>query len=328
MEKTNNSSKSFMNRTKNFFSFGKPVNSSTNSTSGTNSSNSIKPKSFINKTKNFFSFSKSGNSSTNNVVKNVIVNKQVNQSTNELQKKMVGILGSIKEKMNTKRIIIAIISLILLCLFLYVIISYVYFSQKECYEKKGFFEYLFNFDSSEVCIMEKAPLKPKPLPKEVPRTPLFSDKKEVYHIANQNYTFEQSKCKCESYGGRLATKSELIDAYNNGANWCSYGWSEGQNAYYPTQQCEYDKITEENKRLPKSQQKNCGLPGLNGGHFTNPNLKFGINCYGVKPKGSIHNLKKPYCPPMNFCKLENNYDANNKLDSDEVMGFNNEKWNM
>ena len=27
----------------------------------------------------------------------------------------------------------------------------------------------------------------------------------------------------------------------------------------------------------------CGMPGINGGYFDNPELKFGVNCYGVKP---------------------------------------------
>ena len=28
----------------------------------------------------------------------------------------------------------------------------------------------------------------------------------------------------------------------------------------------------------------CGNPGLNGGFFADPYLKFGVNCYGYKPK--------------------------------------------
>jgi hypothetical protein len=71
----------------------------------------------------------------------------------------------------------------------------------------------------------------------------------------------------------------------------------------------------------------CGKPGLNGGYFANGMLKFGINCYGKKPKGENSNkMKKPYCPPMNFCKLDANYDASHKLDSDEISPFNGEKW--
>ena len=33
----------------------------------------------------------------------------------------------------------------------------------------------------------------------------------------------------------------------------------------------------------------CGNPGINGGYFANPDLKFGVNCYGIKPKKSLSN---------------------------------------
>ena len=28
----------------------------------------------------------------------------------------------------------------------------------------------------------------------------------------------------------------------------------------------------------------CGNPGINGGYFENASLKFGVNCYGYKPR--------------------------------------------
>ena len=27
----------------------------------------------------------------------------------------------------------------------------------------------------------------------------------------------------------------------------------------------------------------CGVPGVNGGYFDNPEMRFGVNCYGAKP---------------------------------------------
>ena len=33
----------------------------------------------------------------------------------------------------------------------------------------------------------------------------------------------------------------------------------------------------------------CGNPGINGGYFANPDLKFGVNCYGIKPKKTSDN---------------------------------------
>ena len=56
-----------------------------------------------------------------------------------------------------------------------------------------------------------------------------NEKPQVFHIANQDYTYNQAKCKCASYNAKLATYSQLVDAHNGGAEWCSYGWSQGQN---------------------------------------------------------------------------------------------------
>jgi len=30
-------------------------------------------------------------------------------------------------------------------------------------------------------------------------------------------------------------------------------------------------------------EQDCGRPGINGGYIANPNVQFGINCYGYKP---------------------------------------------
>ncbi len=226
----------------------------------------------------------------------------------------------------SKYIIILICSLIVLGIIAYMLICYYNYTNTKCYTKKEFMDYLIDFSNPDVCILENEPKQVKSVNLNIPLLPL--EKKEVFHISNQDYTYDQAKCKCESYGARLASKEELTDAYNNGANWCSYGWSEKQSAYYPVQKCEWDKIDTENKRLPDNKKRYCGMPGLNGGFFANPEIKFGANCYGVKPKGKIVKQKQPFCPPMNFCKLESNFQASHKLDTDDIVGFNNEQWNM
>jgi len=149
--------------------------------------------------------------------------------------------------------------------------------------------------------------------------PIFG-KREVFHIANQDYTYEQAKCKCESYNAKLATYDQLVDAYNDGAEWCTYGWSSGQKAYYPTQKCNWEK------KGPEEKLK-CGNPGLNGGFFADPSLKFGVNCYGKKPKGRISKLKDPVCSRGNYCQLPQNFGASNRLETDEISPFNSDKWN-
>ena len=34
----------------------------------------------------------------------------------------------------------------------------------------------------------------------------------------------------------------------------------------------------------KGHENDCGRPGINGGFIDNPNARFGVNCYGHKPK--------------------------------------------
>lgn len=101
---------------------------------------------------------------------------------------------------------------------------------------------------------------------------------EVFHIPSNIYTFEDAKAVCKAYDSRLATYAEIEEAYKQGADWCSYGWSEHQNAFFPTQQAHYDLL----QKVP-GHEHDCGRPGINGGYMQNPNLKLGVNCYGKKP---------------------------------------------
>jgi hypothetical protein len=221
------------------------------------------------------------------------------------------------------------IGIILFGIILYILMkTYYYYSTTECSkggEKKTFWEYISDIYGNEVCDTSKKALTKDFKLSEI-QMPL--EKEEVYHIANQDYTYDQAKCKCESYGGRLATRDEVVNSYNQGASWCTYGWSKGQMAYYPVQQCDYDKMMEDNKDKPPHLQQHCGKPGMNGGYFSNPYIKFGVNCYGVKPKGSAVIEKKPYCPPQNFCKMEKNFQASHKLDTDQIMPFSPGRWNQ
>lgn len=104
-------------------------------------------------------------------------------------------------------------------------------------------------------------------------------KEEVYNIPDNEYTYEDAKAVCKALGSRLATYNEVENAYNNGAQWCSYGWSDGQMALFPTQKETYDNL-----QKIEDHQNDCGRPGVNGGYIKNEHIKFGVNCYGVKPK--------------------------------------------
>lgn len=103
--------------------------------------------------------------------------------------------------------------------------------------------------------------------------------KEVFHLPNNKFTYEGAHEACKRLGSRLATYDEIENAYNNGANWCSYGWSADQLALFPTQKSTYNEL----KQIP-GHENDCGRPGINGGFMKNKLLKFGVNCYGVKPQ--------------------------------------------
>jgi hypothetical protein len=102
---------------------------------------------------------------------------------------------------------------------------------------------------------------------------------QVFNIPGNDYVYPDAKALCAAYGSRLATYKEVEDAYEGGAEWCNYGWSEGQMALYPTQQKTWDEL-----QKIEGHENDCGRPGINGGFIQNPAVKFGVNCYGYKPR--------------------------------------------
>lgn len=135
--------------------------------------------------------------------------------------------------------------------------------------------------------LEKPAVKPPP-PEFVSETKFFDQgaidkilpgRKEVFNIAQDKYTYTDAEPLCKAFGAELASYDQVKDAWQKGADWCNYGWIKGQAAIYPTQQSTYDKL----QAGPKDQRMACGTPGVNGGYFDNPELRFGVNCYGVKP---------------------------------------------
>ena len=115
-------------------------------------------------------------------------------------------------------------------------------------------------------------------PQSVP-VPEITYEKQVFHVPDNKYGFEDAQAICRAYGGKLANYDQVENAYKDGGEWCGYGWSDGQMALYPTQKKSFDKL-----QKIKGHEHDCGRPGINGGYIANPNVKFGVNCYGYKPK--------------------------------------------
>lgn len=117
---------------------------------------------------------------------------------------------------------------------------------------------------------------------------------EVFNLGNNLYTYDDAQAICKSFDSRLATYDEIEESYNDGAEWCNYGWSDAQMILFPTQKSTWKELQKD----PKTKH-NCGRPGINGGHMTNPYVKFGVNCYGKKPdpnklsKSMFDEMNKP-----------------------------------
>jgi len=128
----------------------------------------------------------------------------------------------------------------------------------------------------------------------------------------------------------LATYDEIEQSYNDGAEWCNYGWSQNQMAFFPTQKSTWDELQKDPKK-----KNNCGRPGVNGGYFANPYIRFGVNCYGKKPQATDADLKAmqkttPGVPPLSDKdkKLEEKmkYFKEHANDFMKISSFNANKW--
>ena len=147
--------------------------------------------------------------------------------------------------------------------------------------------------------------------------------KEVFHIAHNVFDYEEAQNICKSYNARLATYDEIENAYNQGANWCSYGWSDDQMAFFPIQKKLYNEL----KKI-SGHENDCGRPGVNGGFVKDKKLKFGANCYGIKPKPK--EIDKKYTHAINHSpaldKDQAELDSMNIHNKYVVAPFNRDKW--
>jgi len=109
-------------------------------------------------------------------------------------------------------------------------------------------------------------------------------RQQVFNISKNTYTYYDAEPLCKALGAELATYEQVKQAYGQGADWCNYGWVKGQMAVYPTQTDTWKQL----QQGPEEQRETCGRPGVNGGYFDNPELRYGVNCYGIKPDQKDH----------------------------------------
>jgi hypothetical protein len=150
------------------------------------------------------------------------------------------------------------------------------------------------------------------------------DDGEVFHVESNTYTYDDAKGVCELLGARLATYEEVERAYQNGANWCSYGWSDEQLALFPIQKSLYNEL----KTIP-GHQHDCGRPGVNGGYIEDGTTQFGVNCYGKKPymteKDSEFMKNYTYTPTIS---QEDQSKIENTVNDILIAPFTKDKWSF
>lgn len=157
--------------------------------------------------------------------------------------------------------------------------------------------------------------------------PTIKFKKQVFNIPGNYYNYSNAKALCQAYGSKLATYKQVEDSYDNGGEWCNYGWSEGQMALFPTQQKTFDNL-----QKIKGHENDCGRPGVNGGFMANPNVQFGVNCYGNKPKitqeeEELMKTATPYPETVQDIAFQKRVDFwKDKVDQILVSPFNYDTW--
>ena len=157
--------------------------------------------------------------------------------------------------------------------------------------------------------------------------PEIKFKKQVFNIPGNYYDYTNAKALCKAYGADLATYDQIEKAYGSGAEWCNYGWSDDQLALFPTQKKTYDRL----QTIP-GHENDCGRPGVNGGYIANPNVKFGVNCYGNKPKitseeEELMKTASPYPETAKDLAFQKRVDFwKNKVDEILVSPFNYNTW--
>ena len=161
---------------------------------------------------------------------------------------------------------------------------------------------------------------------------LQEEKKEVFYIKDNVYTYDEAKAVCKAHDAELADYNQLEKTYNEGGEWCGYGWSKNQMILFPTQKDTWNKL-----QTIDGHENDCGRPGINGGYIENDKAKFGVNCYGVKRSPTdfelamLEQMKKQQYPTSaqdkEFKENVNKYKELMKEKKMVINPYNNTKWN-
>lgn len=224
--------------------------------------------------------------------------------------------------------LLAASGLLLLIIVYYIVISKTPARQGELYNVKQGDQStnIPNVMSSTVNQLKPVPTGASYSPLPIPSTTTIvttAKTPEVFNIKENIYSLDDAPAVCGALGAQVATIEQLIEAHKNGADWCNVGWTKDGIAAYPIQQSTYD-IMQQNE---PEKRKICGKPGINLVR-NDPNLLYGVNCYGVKPSPKGDEKIRPVLLSdtqqvinAKIAELQKN------LNNIGVAPFNSDKWN-
>ena len=147
---------------------------------------------------------------------------------------------------------------------------------------------------------------------------------QVFNVKENIYTLNDAPAVCGALGAETATIQQLIEAHKNGADWCNVGWTKDGLAAYPIQYSTW-KTLQDNE---PTKRNICGRPGINLSR-NDPNLLYGVNCYGVKPEPKGNEIVKDIIISDKQRKLEQKIaDFQKNMKTIGVAPFNTDKWSV
>jgi hypothetical protein len=226
-------------------------------------------------------------------------------------------LGNITGSNSNSGINIMSIIIIAILIVLVIINAFEYFFSINV---TAYIQGLFEPKTQVDIVVDQSTVQPAPVP-------TIRFKKQVFNIPGNYYNYNNAKALCKAYGAELATYEQLEKAYNDGAEWCNYGWSANQLALFPTQLKTFNTL-----QTIKGHENDCGRPGINGGYIANPRVRFGVNCYGNKPKitseeEELMKTSSPYPVTLQDTVFQKKVDFwKGKVDEILVSPFNHNSW--
>ena len=155
-------------------------------------------------------------------------------------------------------------------------------------------------------------------------SPTINTTPQVFNIKNNIYTLDDSEAVCATFDSKVASIDQLIEAHKNNASWCNVGWTSDGLAAYPIQYSTW-KTLQDNSPEKRNM---CGVPGINVVR-SDPNLLYGVNCYGVKPapKGD-EKLKQTVISDKQLAINAKILEFKKNMNSIGVSPFNQDSWSM